>query len=74
MQFRFTYVVIALTAVLVFTVHIRTTSSRVFYKLGAANIKQTRFNQTLRQKQLDMERLISPAAISEKLRKNSSQE
>ena len=72
MQFRFTYVVIALTAVLVFTVHTRTTSSRIFYKVGAAHLKQTRLNQTLRQKQLDLESLISPSAISEKLHKGSS--
>jgi hypothetical protein len=69
-QFRFTYVIIVLTAILVYTVHVRTMSSRVFHKLETATIKQARLNQTLRQKQLAIESLINPAAISERLEHN----
>jgi hypothetical protein len=66
-QIRFIFVIIAITAVLVFTVHVRTTSNRAFHKLRVANLTQKRLNQTLRQKQLQIESMINPAAISEQL-------
>ena len=67
-QFRFTYVILAITAILVFTVHVRTNSNRAFHKLRVANVKQSLLNQTLRQKQLDIETMINPSAIAEKIK------
>ena len=66
-QFRFAYIIFAVKVVLVYTVGIRTTSSRIFHRLEVVNLKQTRLNQTLRQKQLQIESIINPAAISERL-------
>ena len=66
-QFRFIFVIIALTAVLVFAVHVRITGSRVFYKFQLAHTKQNTLNAELKQKQLQFESLINPAAISKKL-------
>ena len=71
-QFRFIYLVFLLTAALVFAVHVRSTSSRAFYKFRIAHLKQTRLNQNLRQEQLLMESLVNPAAISERLEQINS--
>jgi len=66
-QFRFIFVIIALTAVLVFAVHVRITGSRVFYKFQLAHTKQNTLNAELKQKQLQLESLINPAAVSKRL-------
>jgi hypothetical protein len=66
-QFRFIFVIIALTAVLVFAVHVRITSNRVFYKFQVAHTKQNTLNAELKQKQLQLESLINPAAVSKRL-------
>jgi hypothetical protein len=66
-QFRFIYVIVALTAVLVFAVHVRVTSSRVFYKFQVAHVKQNTLNAELKQTQLLLESMINPAAVSQKL-------
>jgi hypothetical protein len=68
-QFRFIYVIFAVTAVLVFAVHVRATASRVFYKFQAAHTKWGTLNAELKQKQLQLESLINPAAVSKKLEK-----
>jgi hypothetical protein len=73
-QFRFIYVIFALTAVLVFTVHLRTTTSRALYKLRAANLKQARLYQTLGQKTIEKEELINPAAISQKIKQTPAKQ
>ena len=66
-QFRFIFVIVALTAVLVFAVHVRVTSSRVFYKFQLAHTKHNTLNAELKQKQLHLEAMINPAAVSKKL-------
>ena len=66
-QFRFIYIIFALTAVLVFAVHVRATASRVFYKFQVAHVKQNTLNAELKQKQLQLESLINPAAVSQRL-------
>jgi len=66
-QFRFIFVIIALTAVLVFAVHVRITGRRVFYKFQLAHVKQNTLNAELKQKQLQLESLINPAAVSKRL-------
>lgn len=66
-QFRFIFVIVALTAVLVFAAHIRVTSNRVFYKFQLAHVKQNTLNAELKQKQLQLESLINPAAVSRRL-------
>jgi hypothetical protein len=66
-QFRFIFVIVALTAVLVFAVHVRITGSRVFYKFQVAHTKQTTLNAELKLKQLQLESLINPAAVSRRM-------
>ena len=66
-QFRFIFVIFCLTAVLIFTVYLRSTENSIFYKLCVINVEQNRLKQSLWQKQLELEGLINPAAISERL-------
>ncbi|MHC4648086.1 MAG: hypothetical protein ACYTBJ_21715 [Planctomycetota bacterium] len=61
----FVFVVFYLTAVLIFTVALRGANNRTFYRLCAVSAEQNRLKQHLWQKQLQLENLINPAAISE---------
>jgi len=63
-QFRFVYVILCLTALLTITVHLRTEESRVIYRLCAVNVEQNRQRQQLWQKQIMVENLTNPAAVS----------
>jgi hypothetical protein len=66
-QFRFIYVIFALTAVLVFAVHVRVTASRALYKFQIAHAKHNTLNAELKLKQLQLESLVNPAAVSRRL-------
>jgi Tfp pilus assembly protein PilO len=66
-RFRFVLVVFYVTAVLILTVVVRSSNHRMFYKLCALNAEQARLKQQLWQKQLQVESLTNPAAISERL-------
>ena len=66
-QFRFVFVVFYFTAVLIFTVYLRSADNRIFYKLYTHEAEQGRLNQELTQKQLQVENLINPAAVSQRL-------
>jgi hypothetical protein len=66
-QFRFVFVVLYLTAVLVFTAHLRSTGNRIFYKLWNVDTERSRLKQQLWQKQLRLESLINPDAVSQRL-------
>ena len=65
-QFRFVFVVLFFTAVLIFTVYLRSANNRVFYELCKYNVEQNRLKQKLGAKQLLLESLINPAAISQR--------
>ncbi len=66
-QFRLVFVVFCFTAVLIFTVYLRSANNRIFYELCEYNAEQSRLKQELGTKQLLLESLISPAAISQRL-------
>lgn len=66
-RFRFVFVVFYVTAVLILTVLVRNANHRMFYKLCELNAEQARLKQQLWQKQLQVESLMSPAVISERL-------
>ncbi len=61
---RFIYCVFFVTAMLVFTVHLRTSSVRLFNQYRSAIVEQNQSTQQLRQKQLHFESLISPAGLT----------
>ena len=66
-QFRFVFVVFCFTAVLIFAVNLRSANNRIFYELYACNANMSRLKQELGTKQLLLEGLINPAAISQRV-------
>ena len=61
---RFVYSVFFLTATLVFTVHLRTSSTRLFNQYRSAKVAQHQITQQLWQQQLRFENLINPAGLT----------
>jgi len=66
-QFRFVFAVLCLTAVLIFAVYLRDANNRVVYKQCTLRAEINQLKQELGVKQLQLESLISPAAISQRL-------
>jgi hypothetical protein len=66
-QFRFVFVVFCFTAILIFAVYLRSANNRIFYELRACNVDIGRLKQELGTKQLLLESLINPAAISKRV-------
>ena len=66
-QFRFVFVVFCFTAVLIFAVYLRNANDRITYELCACDAEMSRLKQELGTKQLLLESLINPAAISQRL-------
>jgi len=66
-QFRFVFVVFCFTAVLIFAVNLRSANNRIFYELCACKADMSRLKQELGSKQLLLESLINPAAISQRV-------
>jgi hypothetical protein len=67
----FVLVVFFFAATLILTVYLRDSKNRDFYMLRRYKIEQGRLQQELWQKQLRVESLINPAAISQRLDKQS---
>lgn len=67
-QFRFVYAVLCLTAILIFAVYLRDTNNRIFYRLCTHRAQISQLKQELGVKQLRLESLINPAAISQRLK------
>jgi hypothetical protein len=66
-QFRFVLVVFYFTAVLLFAVYLRGANNRVFYELSQYSAQQNQLTQELGAKQLQLESLINPSALSKRL-------
>jgi hypothetical protein len=73
-QFRFVYVVFCFTAVLIFAVYLRSANDRIFYELHACNTEQSQVKQELGTKQLSLEGLINPAAISRRVDESNTED
>lgn len=66
-RFRFVVVVFCLTASLILAVYLRSANNRVFYELSMQTERQRQLNKDLADKQLRLERLITPSAVSERI-------
>ena len=73
-QFRFVFVVFCFTAVLIFAVILRSSNNSVFYELRVCNVDISRLKQELGTKQLLLEGLINPAAISQRVGESNTDE
>jgi hypothetical protein len=71
-RFRFVFVVFYFTAVLIFTIYLRSADNRIFYKLCTHRAEQNRLKQELWQKQLRLENLINPVSVSHRLDGNKA--
>ncbi len=61
---RFIYCVFFVTAALVFTIHLRTSSVRLFNQYRSAMVTQNQITQQLWQKQLHFESLTNPMGLT----------
>jgi len=66
-RFRFVFAVFYFTAILIFAVYLRSANNRIFYEFCRYRSEQSRLKQKLGTKQLLLEGLINPAAISQRL-------
>jgi hypothetical protein len=66
-RFHFVFVVFWVTAILVLTVHLRNVNNRIFYEICTRRAEQGRLKQHLWQKQLQLENMINPVAVSRRL-------
>jgi hypothetical protein len=73
-QFRFVLVVFYFTAVLIFAVYLRGANNHVYYKLSQYNAQQNQLKQRLVAKQLQLESLINPSALSKRLKQLETDE
>lgn len=66
-RFCLVLVVLFFAATLILAVYLRGSNHRIFYALQRQRVEQNQLRQELWQKQLRVESLINPAAISERL-------
>lgn len=66
-RFRFVFVIFFFTGILILAVFLRNANNRIFYELSAQTDKQKQLNKDLADKQLQLERLINPSAVSERI-------
>jgi len=62
----FVFVVFCFTAVLIFAVYLRNANNRIFNELCVCRGEQSRLKQELGTKQLLLEGIINPAAVSQR--------
>ncbi len=62
---RLIFIVFFLTVVLIGAVHMRVSSSRVFFRCRRAIVEQDNLRLQLGRKQLKLEELLNPSVISE---------
>jgi cytochrome c-type biogenesis protein CcmE len=63
----FVFVVFYLAAILLFAVWVRTANRRMFYNLRKIDAQQSRLKQQLWEKQLQLEGLVNPASVWERV-------
>ena len=66
-RFRLVFVTLYIAALLIFTVYLRSTNNRTFYKLCVIRTEQDYLKQQLWQKQLQLESIVNPSAIEQRL-------
>jgi len=66
-RFRFVFVVFYFTAISIIGVYLRSSEDRIFFLLRKEKVEQNWLTQELRGKQIQLENLINPSTISERL-------
>ena len=65
--FCLVFVAFYFTSVMLFTASLRNANDRIFYKICAARVSQSRLKQQLAGKQLRLENLINPTSVSQQV-------
>ena len=68
---RLIFIVFYFTAVLITVVHLRTASNKIFYRYRSGYIAQSKLKQQLWKRQLHLQMLKNPDAVSEHTTDNS---
>ena len=71
--FCLVFVAFYFTSVMLFTASLRNANDRIFYKICAARVSQSRLKQQLAGKQLRLENLINPASVSQQINQQIKQ-
>ena len=71
-QFRFLFVAFCFTGILILAVFLRTANNRIFYELCTYRAQLNQLKQELGARQLQLEGLINPAAVYERIDKMNS--
>ena len=71
--FRLVFVALYCTSVMLFAASLRNANDRVFYKICAARVSQSRLKQQLAGKQLRLENLINPTSVSQQVNQQVNQ-
>ena len=66
-RFRFVFVIFYFTGILILAVYLRNAKGRIFYELSTQKGEQRQLNKDLADKQLQLERLINPPAVSDRI-------
>jgi hypothetical protein len=72
--FCLVFVAFYFTSVMLFTASLRNANDRIFYKICAARVSQSRLKQQLAGKQLRLENLINPASVSQQVSQQVNQQ
>ncbi|MGA2678791.1 MAG: hypothetical protein ABSF37_05745 [Sedimentisphaerales bacterium] len=71
--FRLVFVALYCTSVMLFAASLRNANDRIFYKICAARVSQSRLKQQLAGKQLRLENLINPTSVSQQVSQQGNQ-
>ena len=72
--FRLVFVAFYFTSVMLFAASLRNANDRVFYRICAARVSQSRLKQQLAGKQLRLESMINPASVSQQVNQQVNQQ
>jgi hypothetical protein len=72
--FRLVFVALYCTSVMLFAASLRNANDRVFYRICAARVSQSRLKQQLAGKQLRLENLINPTSVSRQVSQQGNQQ
>lgn len=65
--FRFVFVVLSFTGILILAVYLRRANNQIFYRISLEAAAQERLSEEIGDKQLRVESLINPTAVSESI-------
>jgi hypothetical protein len=69
---RLIFIIFYLTAMLIGTVHLRVSKSRIYYRYSVTNVHREELKRMLGDRELRLEQLINPSAIQQEVGKSAA--